>query len=78
MMKTALRNKIKLIWIILPAVISSLLACAGYQLEVEPISKSENPQELINELDNDIALARKNQLNVLAPTWFERAEFSLN
>jgi len=58
MIKTALRNKIKLNWIILPAVILSLFACAGYQLEVEPISKSENPQELINKLDNDIALAR--------------------
>jgi outer membrane protein OmpA-like peptidoglycan-associated protein len=55
-----------------------LLACAGPQLEVVPISKSENPQELINELDNSIALARKNQINVLAPTWFERAESSLN
>jgi len=78
MIKTALRNKIKLVRIILPAVIWSLLACAGHQLEVEPISKSENPQELINKLDNDIALARKNQINVLAPTWFERAESSLN
>ena len=77
-MKTALRNKVELIWIILPAIILFLLACAGHQLEVEPISKSENPQELINKLDNDIALARKDQINVLAPTWFERAESSLN
>ena len=78
MIETALRNKIKLSWILLPAVILSLLACAGNQLEVKPISKSESPQELINKLDNDIALARKNQLSVLAPTWFERAESSLN
>jgi outer membrane protein OmpA-like peptidoglycan-associated protein len=77
MMKTASRKKIKHIRIILPAVMFSLLACAGHQLEVTPISKSENPQELINKLDNDIALARKNQINVLAPTWFERAESSL-
>jgi len=78
MNKTALRNKVELIWVILPAIILFLLACAGHQLEVEPISKTENPQELINKLDNDIALARKNQINVLAPTWFERAESSLN
>ncbi len=76
MIKTALNNKMKLNWIILPAVIFSLLACAGNQLEVEPISKSENPHELINNLDNDITLARKDQINVLAPTWFERAESS--
>jgi outer membrane protein OmpA-like peptidoglycan-associated protein len=59
------------------AAIFILLACAGQQLEVQPISKSENPQELINKLDNEIALARKNQVNVLAPTWFEKAESSL-
>jgi outer membrane protein OmpA-like peptidoglycan-associated protein len=78
MINTALKNKINLIGIILPAVMLSLLACAGPQLDIEPIAKSENPQELINKLDNDIALARKNQINVLAPTWFERAESSLN
>jgi outer membrane protein OmpA-like peptidoglycan-associated protein len=78
MKKPALRNKITFKHVILPVIILSLIACAGPKLEVEPISKSENPQELINNLDNDIALARKNQLNVLAPTWFERAESSLN
>jgi outer membrane protein OmpA-like peptidoglycan-associated protein len=78
MIKTALNIKLKLSRIILAAVFLSLLACAGHQLDIEPIAKSENPQELINKLDNDIALARKNQINVLAPTWFERAESSLN
>ena len=78
MIKPALTNSITLIRKILPAVIGSLLACAGPQLDVEPIAISENPQELINKLDNDIALARKNKLNVLAPTWFERAESSFN
>ena len=63
--------------IMLSLALVSLLACAGHQLEVEPISKSENPQELINQLDNDIALARKNQINVLAPIWFKRADASL-
>ena len=76
-MKRLSGNKTNLISIILPAFILMLLACAGHQLEVKPISKSENPQELINQLDNDIALAYKNQLNVLAPTWFGRADSSL-
>ena len=71
-------NKTNFISIMLPAVILMLLACTGHQLEVKPISKSENPQELINQLDNDIALAHKNQLNVLAPTWFGKADASLN
>ena len=55
-----------------------LSACAGQQLEVEPIAKSENPQELINKLENEIALARRNQVTVLAPAWFGEAESSLN
>jgi outer membrane protein OmpA-like peptidoglycan-associated protein len=77
MIKTALNSKMKLNWILLSAVIFPLLACAGNQLEVEPISKSENPHELINTLDNDITMARRDQINVLAPTWFARAESSL-
>lgn len=60
------------------AAVFLMVACAGQQLEVEPISKSENPQELINKLDNKVALARKNQVNVLSPDWFNEAESSLN
>ncbi len=63
--------------ILLPTVFL-LFACAAQQLEVESIAKSENPQEVINKLDNEIALARKDQVNVLAPTWFADAETSLN
>ena len=76
-MNRILGNKANLVSIFLPAIILMLLACAGQQLEVKPISKSENPQELINQLDNDIALAYKNQLNVLAPTWFGKSNSSL-
>ncbi len=75
-MKSALANNTGLI--LLAAAVLALTGCAGQQLEVAPISKAENPQELINQLDNDIAMARKNQVNVLAPTWFKRADNSLN
>ena len=76
-MNRILGRKANFISIFLPAIILTLLACTGQQLEVKPISKSENPQELINQLDNDIALAYKNQLNVLAPTWFGKSNASL-
>ena len=76
-MNRILGRKANLVSIFLTAIILMLLACAGQQLEVKPISKSENPQELINQLDNDIALAYKNQLNVLAPTWFGKSNSSL-
>jgi outer membrane protein OmpA-like peptidoglycan-associated protein len=77
-MNSALENKTWLFLILLSTAVLVLTACAGHQLEVTPISKSENPQQLINQLDNDIAMARKNQVNVLAPTWFKRADNSLN
>jgi outer membrane protein OmpA-like peptidoglycan-associated protein len=76
-MNSALGNKTNHILILLTATVWVLTACAGHQLEVKPISKSDNPQELVNQLDNDIAMARKNQVNILAPTWFERADSSL-
>jgi len=77
-MNSALGNKNSLIPILLSAAVMVLTACAGQQLEVTPIAKSENPQQHINQLDNDIAMARKNHVNVLAPTWFKRADKSLN
>ena len=53
-----------------------LVGCAGQDLKLDIIEKSENPQELINRLENHIALARKNQINTLSPAWFEKAEAS--
>jgi outer membrane protein OmpA-like peptidoglycan-associated protein len=77
-MNSALGNKTNPVLILLAAAVLVLTGCATQQLDVTPISKSENPQQLVNELDNDIAMARKNQVNVLAPNWFKRAESSLN
>ncbi len=53
------------------------ISCAATQLAVEPIAKTENPTELVNALENDLAQARNHQVNVLAPTWFEKADDSL-
>ena len=53
-------------------------SCAGSKLKVEPISTSENPTEQVKRLDKEISNARGNQLDALAPTWFGRAEASLN
>ncbi|MBW2240335.1 MAG: hypothetical protein JRF39_15280 [Deltaproteobacteria bacterium] len=58
--------------------ISFIVACSGSKLNVKPIAKSENPTDHINRLDNDLANARKNQLNVLSPTWFAEAASSLD
>ena len=54
-----------------------LAACAAPQLAVEPIAPTENPSEHVNRFDAELTTARQQQLNVLAPTWFGRAESSL-
>ena len=53
-----------------------LVACGGKQLKVEPISKSENPIDLVNQLGNDLKNARDNQVDNLAPGWFAKSEQS--
>ena len=55
-----------------------IAACTSTNLNVKPIAKSENPTDHINSLENDLTTAYKNQLNVLAPTWFAKAESSLS
>ena len=67
---------LRMMWILM--VLFLIAACGGRQLEVQSIPKSEHPQERVNKLDSEIALARNEQINVLAPTWFSKAESSLN
>ena len=64
--------------IVMIVLLSFVGACTSTSLNVKPVAESKNPTDQINRLENDIAAAYKNQLNVLAPTWFTRAESSLN
>jgi outer membrane protein OmpA-like peptidoglycan-associated protein len=54
-----------------------IAACSGPQLKLEPISVTANPTEEVAKLETEIASARQLQVNVLAPTWFNKAEMSL-
>ena len=54
-----------------------LAACAATQPGMQPIPRSANPTDVVNEFDVEITTARKNQLNVLSPDWFSKAEASL-
>ncbi len=56
---------------------AGILSCGGSQLKVEPIAKTESPAELIQKLEMDVSSARQDQVNVLAPAWFEKSEASL-
>jgi outer membrane protein OmpA-like peptidoglycan-associated protein len=71
-----IREKIG-IMAVLTVLVCFLGACAGSKLQVAPITTLEDPIEQVNNLDKDIAKARKNRLNVLSPTWFGKAETSL-
>jgi len=60
------------------AVIALVLgACAGPKLMVQPVSVPQDPAAAVRQLEAKIAEARQNQLNVLSPTWFAKAEGSL-
>jgi outer membrane protein OmpA-like peptidoglycan-associated protein len=76
-MKMLIRKNPVIVVVLIP-VVCFLAACAGPKLKVKPIPLSENPTEQINLLENDISKAHKNQLNVLSPTWFAKAETSLD
>ena len=71
------RKKIEIMAVLIAAVFF-LCACAGTTLKMESVAASAKPVEQVSRLDKDIGNARNNQLNVLAPTWFGKAEASLN
>ncbi|MEJ2656527.1 MAG: OmpA family protein [Desulfobacterales bacterium] len=58
--------------------ISFVGACTSTNLQVKSVAETENPSDQINRLENGLAVAYKNQLNVLAPTWFAKAQSSLD
>ena len=56
-----------------------ITACAGTPIgpgAAPGMVSAENPVEMVNQLGGHIADARKNQLNVLSPTWYAKAEGS--
>jgi outer membrane protein OmpA-like peptidoglycan-associated protein len=55
----------------------TLGACAGPQLSVEPVAVSQDPSAMATQLESKLLQARQKQLNVLSPTWFDKAEASL-
>lgn len=59
---------------LIPAIL--FFGCATGQKMVKPVS--DNPGDLVSVFERDVAAARTNQVNLLAPTWFEKAEASLS
>jgi outer membrane protein OmpA-like peptidoglycan-associated protein len=59
---------------LLAGIIWLLSACAESQVEIDKVRAPINPAEEVNGFDNRISNAQKNQVNVLAPTSFGKAE----
>ena len=70
-------------WILWPKILLLcglflMTACSGPQLKIEPIPVTANPSEEAFKLETGLANARQKQVNVLAPTWFSKADNSLS
>ena len=76
-MNTTSRNPIWIALVILGFVVTG---CAQTQTAgpavsaAKPEATMDNPVELVNQLSRDISQARVDQLNVLSPGWFKKAE----
>ncbi|GAB4387365.1 MAG: hypothetical protein Kow0025_00500 [Thermodesulfovibrionales bacterium] len=73
-MKVARLINVALAMAMLAGVLLFAGACAGPSVKVEPIPVTANPAEQVSALDSDMVAARRNQINVLAPASFARAE----
>ena len=62
--------------LILVMTVLLLASCGGKQLKVEPISKSENPGDLVNQLGSELKNSQENQVDILSPGWFAKAKSS--
>lgn len=58
--------------------IALFAACSGPQIKTTPMSLTANPSEEAAKLETELANARQQQINILAPTWFAKADSSLN
>ncbi len=69
-----------LVWIVLVILGLFMTGCAQSQVTDASVASSqaiammENPVELVYQLSSDISQARMEQLNVLSPGWFKKAE----
>ena len=75
-----MKRVIKKKWRLTPAVyiwaVSVLVvACPASRQDVKPVV--DNPQDLVNNFERSIVNARTNQVDLLAPFWFSKAEDSL-
>ncbi len=69
------RPKMLIFVIMLAGILSG---CAAPSIKVEPIEMTDNPSAKIFELEEALAAGRAEQVNVLSPTWYAKAESYLD
>lgn len=55
-----------------------LTGCSGPNLKVAPVAISDNPSSKIFELQETLATGRTQQINVLSPSWYAKADIYLD
>ena len=58
--------------------IIALVGCSAPKLKVDPVAISDNPSTKIFQLEATLAEGRTQQINVLSPTWYAKADNYLN
>lgn len=58
------------------AALALITACGGTPLKVAPVDKNQNPNDLVGNLGKEITQARADQVDLLSPTWFKKAQNS--
>ena len=72
-------KKITFFTLLLFASFGFVLGCAQTKMDEKAVATVEsqpmtgNPVELVNQLNRKLTDARMNHLNILSPTWFEKA-----
>ncbi len=56
------------------SLIFTLAGCAAPDLKVDPVAISDNPSSKIFQLEETLAEGRTQQINVLSPTWYAKAD----
>jgi len=66
------------IYLLITLIFIILTGCSGPNLKVAPVAISDNPSSKIFELEETLATGRTQQINVLSPSWYAKADIYLD
>ena len=69
-----MRSHRRTIFLLCIFIFIALTGCSGPTLKVAPVAISDNPSSKIFELEETLATGRTQQIHVLSPTWYAKAD----